>query len=115
MTQRKKMEAALRDSETLYRTVLETSSISLAIAEQDGKIIRVNDAILAPGGYTKDDITADPHVGRLYHDPIERKAILERFGRNESIDRVPVKFKRKDGSPYDTLLTLRKVTLSGQP
>jgi|GEM_PF-6010255 len=107
ITRIKQAEAALRDSEEMYRILFEHAPIGIGNAELDGTLIAYNDAILAPGGYTREDIANIKNMSELYFDVAEREKIINIARRQGFLDQYPVKFRRKNGTPYDSLLSLR--------
>jgi len=112
---RKRTEKALRESEEKYRQIFDNSTIGIGIADQEGRIIIFNDAILQPGNYSKDDIRKLDSIGELYYNPDDRNKVLS-IARNQGfVNEMHIKFKRKDGTPYDTLLSLRPIAVEGKP
>jgi len=107
ITERKRTEQALAESEQLYRDLFANAPVGLGIADKHGNIIAYNDAILAPGGYTREEFGKMKNVSELYYNREERSKILAIAGKQGFLHRHPVQLKRKDGTPYDTLLSLR--------
>jgi len=114
VTSRKRMEEELRESESLYHALFEIVPVGLGIADLQGTLLAFNQAMLQPGGYTREDIARIGNVAFLYYDPADRDKALAMARTQGYLDRHEVKFKRKDGSPYDTLLTLRPIMIKGQ-
>jgi PAS domain S-box-containing protein len=50
----------------------------------------------------------------LYYDSVDRDRALALAQQQGYLDQYEVRFKRKDGTPYDTLLTLRPIQIKGQ-
>jgi PAS domain S-box-containing protein len=71
--------------------------------------------MLRQSGYTRDEITQIGNVGYLYFDANERAEALAIAQKQGFLRRHQVRFKRKDGTPYPTLLSLDPVTINGQP
>lgn len=108
-------ERALRESEEKFRVLFESAPVGLAVTDMSGKIIAFNEALLRPGGYTPEDMEATETVAELYFDPEERNRALQLLQEQGAVRQLEVKFKRKDGTPYDTLLSLRPVTIQDIP
>jgi PAS domain S-box-containing protein len=114
ITRIKQTEVALRESEEMYRILFENATIGIGNAELDGTLIAYNAAILAPGGYTREDIAKIKNMSELYFDIAERDKIIDIARRQGFLDQYPVKFRRKNGTPYDSLLSLRFVKYKGR-
>ena len=98
-----------------FRSLFDEALIGMGVADMQGNLLAFNDAMLAPGGYTRADIVALGNVARLYAQAEERDRVLGLVREHGYVWREEVQFLRKDGSPYDTLLTLTPVPFRGQP
>lgn len=108
-------ESALRENEKKYRALFEHTPVGLGIADIQGNLLAFNDAMMQQGGYTREDIEKIGNVAHLYHDPDVRNRVLALAQQQGFVYQHPVQFKRKDGSVYDTLLSLTPVEIEGQP
>jgi len=108
-----KTEAALKESEALYRSLFENAPVGIGIADTDGNIIDFNEAILKPGEYAPEDIPGINNIKELYFDPKVRAGIFSRLDKLGVVDKAEVQFKRKDGRPYDCLLSVRPISYRG--
>lgn len=115
MADHRRGQRDLVESEQRYRTLFEHAPFGLGVADLTGQLLAWNRAMLEPGGYTDEDVVRIGNVAALYADPAERTAALALVARDGRLDRHPVRFKRKDGSAYDALLTLRPIVLHGRP
>ena len=98
-----------------YRVLFEHAPIGLGVADLDGNLLALNDAILQPGGYTREDVEAIGNVARLYATAEDRERVLAVARRQGFVWREEVRFVRKDGSSYDTLLSLAPIRFRGRP
>ena len=108
-----KTEAALKESEALYRSLFENAPVGIGIADPDGNIIEFNEAMLKPGKYAPEDIARIKNLEKLYFDPKVRVGIFSRLKTSGFVDKAEVQFKRKDGRPYDCLLSIRPISYKG--
>lgn len=58
ITERRKAEVDLRDSEQMFRTVFEQSAVGIAQVMPDGRFVMVNTRFSEMVGYTKDELSA---------------------------------------------------------
>ena len=114
IAERRRAEEALRESKELYQTLFENTTVGTGIADTDGNLIAYNSAMLRPGGYTREDIAKIGNVGHLYADPDARDQALAIAQKQGFLLQHEVQFKRKDGTSYDTLLTLTPVVIQGK-
>ncbi|MBI2820732.1 MAG: PAS domain S-box protein [Acidobacteria bacterium] len=111
---RKQTDEALRESEEKYRVFFDNVPVGLGVADMTGKLLAFNKAMLRAGGYSAQEIGRIPNVSDLYFDARDRSRVLERAQRDGLLDAYPIRFRGKDGTPYETLLSLRRVVVSGR-
>lgn len=97
--ERLKIEAALRHSEELYRTVVENSHAGILIVDQDRRFIYVNQELCRILGYSTAEL-----IGREFAtvlDETNRDLVLERHLLRRQGEEVPSRYEvaviRKDG------------------
>jgi len=110
----KKTEGALRERAALYRSLFENAPVGIGIADENGNIIDFNAAMLKPGEYSPSDIARIQNINKLYVDQKVRDDIIARLKQFGHVDKAEVQFKRKDGSPYDCLLSIRRISYRGK-
>ena len=110
----KQAEEALGEREEQYRNLFENAPLGLGIGDEHGNIIDFNDAMLSPGGYTREDIARIKNIAEIFYIPGERNKIFATARRQGFVEQVEVRFKRKDGTPYDALLSLRPIQFKGE-
>lgn len=103
-------QIAVPEKYFFYYSLFKYSPVGMGVADFEGNLIDFNNAILEPGGYTREDIEQIRNVTLLYFDPAEREVAMRKARAEGGLNRFPVKFKRKDGGSYDTLMTLRPIT-----
>jgi PAS domain S-box-containing protein len=114
ITESKRAEQALRERERQFRAVFDSSRDALAIADDDGRLIEVNEAAVALYGWTKDDI-----VGRAIEDLAteDQRAAVERLWRTalqEGEIETDFELARPDGSRRSVELAVRANFLPGR-
>ena len=100
ITQRRRAEKALIESEIKYRSMVETSSSGVAVANETGNLILVNDKLCQIYGFGKDEV-----MGRQFFDfvhPDDREKIITDFmeavDKSQTLPALEFRGVRKDGS-----------------
>jgi PAS domain S-box-containing protein len=76
ITARKLIEAALRESDANFRTLVMHSSVALAMGDESGNILLLNDRFIATFGYTLEDIrTLEDWWPRAYPNEAYRRQV----------------------------------------
>ncbi len=115
ISERIRAEGILRESETQYKLLFEWAPVGIGLTDSSGRFLNFNDAILKPGGYNREDVTKIGNVNFLYANPAQRQRVLSLFRKQGYVSNYEVKFKRKDGSIYEALLSLSKLNIKGKP
>ncbi len=102
ITKRKQAEEALRDSESLYKAILNASPDDITISDMNGRILMVSPKALTMFGYQEEEI-----LGRLITDFIiaedRERAILRITLRSQGVVTGTAEYcgLRKDGTTFD--------------
>ena len=116
ITERKRVEEALRESETKYRTLVENSLIGIGIS-QGNRIVYANQALMAMYGYTDlEEFTSKLLLD--YLTPQSQTFIKEWREKKARGEQVPLEFEheivRKDGAIRILQLSSAYLTLGNQ-
>ncbi len=104
VTDRKRAEEALRDSEEKFRSLFRTSRDFLSISNLEGTITEVNDAALEFFGYSSEEIPRT-RMHDLYADPEDRQRFINAVLENGYILNKEIRMKKKDGEIINALVT----------
>ncbi|MGQ9530134.1 MAG: GAF domain-containing protein [Candidatus Bathycorpusculaceae bacterium] len=103
ITEEKKMEEALRNSEKLFRSIVDNSHNVILIVDENFKIIYANNEAVSLSGYPKEEIIGQDF--RKFLDEESRALVEERYKRRQRGERVPSRYRfrivRKDGERRD--------------
>ncbi|MCX5971674.1 MAG: PAS domain S-box protein [Coprothermobacterota bacterium] len=77
ITERKRVEESLRESEAKYRSLVETAIDGVASIDLNGNLTFINDALCRITGYTQDELLNKPFAGVLHPDDLP--ALMEAF------------------------------------
>jgi PAS domain S-box-containing protein len=106
ITERKKAEELLRNSEEKYRALFEESKDVIYISIPSGKFIDINPSGVTLFGYSsKEEILQIDIAKDLYVDSFEREKFQQMLERQGYVKDYEVVFKRKDGEHLNVLLT----------
>jgi len=97
-------EKALKKNEEKYRTLFENSRDAIYITTIAGTIIEFNPAGVELFGYSRDEIIGSDII-KIYHDPQNRENFKETIREKGFVRDYEIKFKKKDGTRIDCLLT----------
>ncbi|MBB5031767.1 PAS domain S-box protein [Prosthecobacter vanneervenii] len=114
VTVRKHAEKALRESEQLYRSLIETSGDAVFLVAGDGRILSCNEAAASMHGFTEEEITR-MNIRDL--DDLEAAkaspARLQRIKQGETL-RFELNHRRKDGSIFPLEVVATPVQIAGE-
>ncbi|MBM3251817.1 MAG: PAS domain S-box protein, partial [Candidatus Omnitrophica bacterium] len=113
ITDRKRVERVLRDSEERYRMLFEQSPIGIGLASFEGRIISLNAAMLDMLGYSREE-TERFNMADLYANAEDRKKIIEEVLQNDNVSGFSTAFKRRNSTPVDVILNVSKINLMGK-
>lgn len=106
ITERKKFERELKESEEKLRNLFERVRHGLFISSKEGKFLDCNQALLDMLGYdSKEEFLKINITHDLYVNPEDRKTFQERIEENGFVKDMEVEFKKKNGEKITVLLT----------
>jgi PAS domain S-box-containing protein len=106
ITERKKFEKALRESEEKYRNLFERVRHGLFISTKDGRFLDCNQALLEMAGYPDKEEFLKIDIARdLYVNVEDRKKFQRLTEQQGFVKDLEVEFKRRSGEKITVLLT----------
>jgi two-component system, chemotaxis family, CheB/CheR fusion protein len=98
ITERKRAEEALRESEERFRALSETSPVGVGMSSADGLILYTNRSYEHILGYKRDELIGKKAVD-LYWEPEDRNSWVGAMKDSGSVRNVETRLKRKRGTP----------------
>ncbi len=106
ITERKRAEEALRQSEANYRSLIQGAAYGIYRSTAEGKFLDVNPALVAMLGYDSEaELLAANLATEIYWDPGESARLVAQH--LERWDGLEVEWKRKDGASITVRLSGR--------
>ncbi len=96
MTQRKEMEAVVRETEQKYRELVESMPVGYYKSTHEGKFVETNPAFCRMLGYSREELMSIDIPSSLYFDESDREVDNENLDFKQSTD--VYRLKKKDGS-----------------
>jgi two-component system cell cycle sensor histidine kinase/response regulator CckA len=111
ITDRKKVEEALRESEERYRTLVQNVPVAVyrTIPGPRGKFLMGNPTCLKIFGLDSEEELKKIDVADVYMNPEERKVFSDNLLAKGSFEGVELALRRKDGTPFWGSVTARVV------
>lgn len=100
ITDRKKAEEALRDSEEKYRSLVNNVNIGIYrnTGDMSGRFLQANPAIVKIFGYDTVEDFMKIHTADLYQDAEERQKFVDKIEKYGLVTNEELKLKKKDGT-----------------
>jgi PAS domain S-box-containing protein len=115
--ERRQMAEALQESEAQLRSLQDNIPVGLFRRTMDGRLLFANPKMVSIFGYDSQDEMMQVPIRQSYDDPGQYDHVMERFEASENIQRLELRFKRKDGTPIWGALHLKRTvdSKSGVP
>jgi len=104
VSERKRAEESLQESEEKYRTLFEQSGDAIYISTRSGKFIDVNRSMVNLFGYTREEML-ELDISMVYVDDEGRRKFQQKIEQEGALKDYEVKFRKKDGQEIDCWLT----------
>jgi len=115
ITERKKAEQVLKESEDRFRAIAEASPIQISVSRaSDGTILFTNRSYNEVFGFAEGEL-----VGRkapdLYVDPEDRKMLVQILSEQGFLANYEVRVKKADGTSFWVSSSIKKIQFGGEP
>lgn len=106
ITDRKRVDQALRDSETKYRNLFNNAGIGMFRSRLDGsKFLESNEKYLSMLGRTREETIGVPSA-LLWEDPKTREVMVKMLKTTGHVDELECRLARTDGTVIDCITSL---------
>ncbi len=112
ISERKKAEYALIESEERFRTIFERSSLGIYETSPEGRFYRANEAFARMFGYDSPQDVLDSVYdipSQVYRYPEDRAFIVQQVLNMQGVLETELDFKRKDGSTFTGSIRMQAV------
>ncbi len=116
ITQHKRTEAALRESQERFSMIFRDSPLGIVFTRaSDGMIVDVNEAFAAILGYERDDLLGRTSLELgMWLDPETRAGVIRRLFEHGHEEQLEVRARRKDGEARVLSITAKPVEWNGE-
>jgi PAS domain S-box-containing protein len=101
----RRSDEAIWEGEEKYRTLFDESRDAIYITSREGKFLDVNRTLLELFEYSKEEMIDRLNVEEIYAHPDDRVTFQKEIEKNGSVRDYEVKFRKKNGTEMDCLLT----------
>ena len=113
ITERKKAETALQESEQRFRTLSETSPVGVGVSSADGIILYANPCYELILGYNRGELVGKNASG-LYWNPDDRRSWVGLLKDTGVVRDIETQLKKKDGSIVWVLINISPILFEGK-
>jgi diguanylate cyclase (GGDEF)-like protein/PAS domain S-box-containing protein len=117
ITERKRMQNALRESEVKFATVFRTCPEAISISlERDGTYVDVNDAYERTFGFRREQVLGRSALGLgVWVDQLDRERLVQRLQRQARVFDYEAKLRHASGEVLIVQLSAERVIIQGEP
>lgn len=117
ITERKRIERALRESEEIYRKAFKTSPDSINITRiVDGVYVSVNQGFIETIEYTEEELIGKSSLEiNIWKNPEDRIRLVNGLKSNGLVRNLEAKFRAKSGRIIDGLMSAAIIEIEGVP
>jgi two-component system, cell cycle sensor histidine kinase and response regulator CckA len=117
ITERKKAEEALRESEEKFRSAFAASPDSVNINRlEDGLYVDINQGFTRLTGFTREDVIGKTsfEIG-IWHDPADRQKLVRGVREKGFYENLEAQFRCKDGTLVTALMSAAIISIHNEP
>lgn len=117
ITERKRMEEALKDSEDKFSKAFQLSPFAITIASaKDGKFVEMNDAFVSLSGYSREEALGRTAIDLdLWESVEDRNRVLSDLFEGRNVKGKEYGFKKRNGETGTGLYSAQIIHLNNEP
>ncbi|MDQ5978503.1 MAG: hypothetical protein QG602_1477 [Verrucomicrobiota bacterium] len=117
ITERRAAEAALRESEAMFKGVFDASPIPIILLSYpEGRIQAMNQASVSVFGFSREEVVGKTTSElNVWSDPAERDTLMRKLAEGHNLHMAEVGLRRRDGSLIDVLYNVGRLMIAGRP
>jgi len=117
ITEHKKMEDALRESELLFNTTFHSIPDPVTLsALKDGRFMEINNAFVNVSGFSREEVMGHTSLElNIWDNPEDRQRIIQLLKRGGHVFNMDVNLRRKSGEVFPALCSASAIKIGGQP
>ena len=116
ITDRKKAEGSLLESEERFSKAFHVNPTAMAIASVDGKMVDINGAYERLLGFSRDEVIGKHVVNLgLYAELPEREGLVRELNEKGRVSDYEISFRHKSGRPIRVIFSLERIILQKKP
>ena len=117
VTERRKNQESLRQSEERFATAFHSSPLAITIStEKEGRYVDANDAFVRMIGYQREEIVGRTvHELRIWADPDDRGQMVHRMDQPGPTEAVETRFRTKSGEERRVQISTERIVVDGEP
>ena len=113
--ERKQAEETLRESETKFRTLFDTSLHAIALTDmKTGRFVEVNDKLCQISNYTRDELIGRTTTQLGFYSEDDRNRFINELTNSEKVHGLEMDFQIKDASIINTLMFAAPIQIGGE-
>ncbi|MEH2151825.1 PAS domain S-box protein [Nostoc sp.] len=115
ITEYKKIEKTLQESEARFRAISEAIPVPLIISRvSDGLILHANPELLQTFRFSPENLVNHKKILDLYHDLADLKVLLEVLNQHRIIHNYEIQLKRADGTYFWAIASLQYLNFNNE-
>ena len=117
VTEQRKNQESLRQSEERFATAFRSSPLAITIStEKEGQYVDANDAFVKMMGYRREEIVGrTSHELRIWADPDYRGQMVRQLDQAERTETLETRFRTKSGEERRVQISAERIALDGKP